>query len=137
MIKAKSGEFWVIRFKDGENLLEELKGLGLKSAAILGAVGMLRDLVLGYWDGKQYVKEPVREPVELLSLSGNIGDKEGEVMVHAHVVAGLKGGAALGGHLLAATVHNTVELTLRELPGVRLLRKQEPNGLAGLYPEQI
>ena len=135
MIKAKSGEFWVIRFQDGEKLPQGLADLGFKSAALLGAVGMLRDLVLAYWDGEKYVEEPVDEPVELLSFQGNIGEKDGEIVVHAHVVGGKRGGAAVGGHLLSATVHNTVELIVRELPGVRLLRKPEPSGLAGLYPE--
>jgi len=135
MIKAKSGEFWVIRFQDGEKLPQGLADLGIRSAALLGAVGMLRDLVLAYWDGKKYVQEPVEEPVELLSFQGNIGEKDGEIVVHAHVVGGKQGGAAVGGHLLSATVHNTVELIVRELPGVRLLRKLEPSGLAGLYPE--
>jgi len=136
MIKARSGEYWVIRFQDGENLLEGLKGLGLKSAAILGAVGMLRDLAFGYWDGERYVEEPVPEPVELLSLSGNIGEADGEVVVHAHVVAGMRDGNAIGGHLLRATVHNTTEMVLLQLSRVRLARKPDPSGLLGLYPEE-
>ncbi|HAF70742.1 MAG: hypothetical protein XD60_0668 [Acetothermia bacterium 64_32] len=135
MIKAKSGDLWVIRFQDGEKLPQGLVDLGIRSAAILGAVGMLRDLVLAYWDGERYLEEPVAEPVELLSLLGNLGEKEGETVVHAHVAAAKRGGAVVGGHLLSATVHNTVELILHELPGVRLLRRPEPSGLAGLYPE--
>jgi predicted DNA-binding protein with PD1-like motif len=137
MIKAKSGEFWVVRFQDGERLPGALLDLGLRSAVILGAVGMLRDLVLAYWDGTKYIEEPVSEPVELLSFLGNIGDTdEGEIIAHVHLVGGKRGGAAVGGHLLSATVHNTMELVLRELPGVRLHRKREPSGLFGLYPEE-
>lgn len=135
MIKAKSGEFWVIRFQDGEQLPKGLTELGFKAAALLSGVGMLRDLVFAYWDGEKYVKEPVEEPVELLSLQGNIGEKDGEIVVHAHVVGGKRDGTAVGGHLFSATVHNTVELILRELSGMRLLRKPEPGGLVGLYPE--
>lgn len=137
MIKARSGEFWVVRFQDGERVPEGIASLGLRAAAILGGVGMLRDLVLAYWDGTKYVEEPIAEPVELLSLQGNIGEKDEQPIVHAHVVGGKKGGAAVGGHLLSATVHNTLELILRELPGVRMVRKEEPSGLAGLYPEEI
>jgi predicted DNA-binding protein with PD1-like motif len=37
---------------------------------------------------------------------------------------------------MAAVVHNTAELVLAQLPGVRLLRKEEPTGLFGLYPEE-
>ena len=137
MIKARSGDLWVIRLQDGEKLLEGLQGLGIKSAVILGAVGMLRELVFGYWDGKRYVEEPVPEPVELLSLQGNIGDKEGETVIHAHVVAGMQDGKAIGGHLLQATVHNTVEVVLLQLTGVRMARKPDPSGLLGLYPEEV
>jgi hypothetical protein len=137
MIKAESGNVLVVRFQDGELLPEGLVELGLKAAAILCGVGMLRDLVLAYWDGEKYVEEKVVEPVELLSLSGNIGDKDGETIVHAHVVAGKKGGAAVGGHLRSATVHNTAEVVLMRLPGIRMVRKPEPSGLVGLYPESL
>jgi len=51
-------------------------------------------------------------------------------------VVGEKGGKALGGHLLSATVHNTVEAVVLGLSGVRLSRKREPTGLLGLYPEE-
>ncbi|RLE29710.1 DNA-binding protein [Candidatus Acetothermia bacterium] len=135
MIKAERGDVVVVRFQDGEQLPEGLERLGLKSAAILGGVGMLRDLVLAYWDGERYLEEPVEEPVELLSLQGNIGDREGEVVVHVHVVAGKRGGAAVGGHLRSATVHNTAELVLLKLTGIRMARKPEPTGLVGLHPE--
>ncbi|MBC7092615.1 DUF296 domain-containing protein [Candidatus Bipolaricaulota bacterium] len=135
MIKAESSPAWVVRFQDGERLPEDLVPLGVRAGAILGGVGMLRDLVLAYWDGEKYVEERVDEPVELLALQGNIGDQDGTPVVHAHAVAGLRGGAAVGGHLVAATVHNTAELILLPLPGVRLARRREPSGLLGLYPE--
>jgi len=34
-------------------------------------------------------------------------------------------------------VHNTVEAVVLGLSGVRLLRKREPTGLLGLYPETV
>jgi hypothetical protein len=135
MIKAESGNIVVVRLQDGERLPEALAGLDLKAAAIPSGIGMLRDLVLGYWKGEEYVEETVEEPVELLSFQGNIGERDGEPVVHAHVVGGKPGGAAIGGHLLGATVHNTAELVILRLPGIRMVRKPEPTGLAGLYPE--
>jgi hypothetical protein len=98
---------------------------------------MLREVVLGYWEAGKYLEERIPEPVELLSLQGNIGEGPEGVVVHLHVVVGEKGGKALGGHLLSATVHNTVEALVIELSGVRLLRKREPTGLLGLYPEEL
>ncbi len=135
MLKVESGSAVVVRCQDGERLPEALIGLGVPAAGILCGIGMLRDLVLGYWDGEKYVEERIGEPVELLSLQGNIGDEGGKPVVHAHAVAGRKGGEAIGGHLLSATVHNTAELVLLSLPGVRLARRRDATGLLGLYPE--
>ncbi|NOX45260.1 MAG: DUF296 domain-containing protein [Caldiserica bacterium] len=136
MLKARSGNFLVVRFEDGEVFPDALCDLGIRAGAILGGVGMLRDLVLAYWNGREYVHEPVDEPVELLSLQGNFGERDGEVVIHANVVAGREGGAAVGGHLMRATVHNTAEVIIVELPGVAMERRPEPSGLVGLYPRE-
>ncbi|MGB9757374.1 MAG: PPC domain-containing DNA-binding protein [Candidatus Bipolaricaulaceae bacterium] len=136
MLKAKSGANLVVRLQDGEKLPDALRDLGAFGMVACG-VGMLRDLVFGFWDGKRYREERVSEPVELLSLQGNIGEGPEGVVVHLHVVVGREGGAALGGHLLSATVHNTAEILVVEVPGVRLRRRPEPTGLLGLYPEGV
>lgn len=136
MLVAKSGEAVVVRLLDGEKLLEALSHLPQSGAVVCG-VGMLREVVLGYWEAGKYLEERIPEPVELLSLQGNIGEGPEGVVVHLHVVVGEKGGKALGGHLLSATVHNTVEALVIRLSGVRLLRKREPTGLLGLYPEEL
>ncbi|MGY4707171.1 PPC domain-containing DNA-binding protein [Candidatus Bipolaricaulota sp. J31] len=136
MLKARSGNLFVVRFQDGERLPAALLDLGIRAGAILGGVGMLRDLVLAYWNGREYVRETVDEPVELLSLQGNLGERDGEIVLHAHVVAGKEGGAAVGGHLVEATVHNTAEVIIAELPGVVMERRPEPSGLVGLYPRE-
>lgn len=126
----------MVRLQDGERLPEALRELGAFGVVVCG-VGMLRDVVFGFWDGKGYREERIAEPVELLSLQGNIGEGPEGVVVHLHVVVGREGGEALGGHLLSATVHNTAELAVLGLPGVRLLRRPEPTGLLGLYPEGV
>ena len=133
---AKSGETLVVRLLDGEKLPETLSHLP-PSAAVVCGVGMLREVVLGYWEAGKYLEERISEPVELLSLQGNIGEGLEGVVVHLHVVVGEKGGKAMGGHLLSATVHNTVEAVVLGLSGVRLSRKREPTGLLGLYPEEL
>ncbi len=133
MLKAQSGAHLVVRLEDGEELPQVLRDLGTQGVVVCG-VGMLRDVVFGFWDGKGYREEKLAEPVELLSLQGNIG--EGGV-VHLHVVVGKEGGEARGGHLLSATVCNTVELLVAGVPGVRLRRRPEPTGLLGLYPEGV
>lgn len=136
MLMAKSGGTLVVRLLDGEKLPEALSRLPQSGAVVCG-VGMLREVVLGYWEAGKYLEEKIPAPVELLSLQGNIGEGPEGAVVHLHVVVGEKGGRALGGHLLSAVVHNTVEAVVLELSGVRLLRKPEPTGLLGLYPEEL
>lgn len=135
MLKVDSGSVVMVRCQDGERLPEVLLDLGIGSAGLVAGIGMLRGLSLGYWDGETYVEEEIGEPVELLALQGNLGDEKGKPVLHAHIVAGRKGGDAVGGHLLAATVHNTAEILFLKLPGVRLARRRDPNGLLGLHPE--
>lgn len=135
MLKVEAGPAVVVRCTDGERLPEVLLRLDLGSMGLIGGIGMLRDLILGYWDGRKYVEEEIAEPVELLSLQGNLGDEEGKPVLHAHVTAGRQSGEAIGGHLLSATVHNTAEILFLRLPGVRLARRRDPTGLLGLYPE--
>lgn len=43
----------------------------------------------------------------MLSLAGNIGSK-----IHAHVTLARRDGSAIGGHLIAATVFPTLEMTV-------------------------
>jgi predicted DNA-binding protein with PD1-like motif len=126
----------VVRLQDGEKLPGALHEVG-NPAAVACGIGMVREVVLGYWEGGRYWEERIPEPVELLSLQGTIGEGPEGAVVHLHVVVGKKGGAALGGHLLSATVHNTVEAVVLGLPGLRLRRQPEPTGLLGLYPEAL
>jgi predicted DNA-binding protein with PD1-like motif len=97
------------------------------------AIGAFQDVVLGYfdWQKKDYLKIPVREQVELLSLVGDIALAEsGEPKVHAHVVVGCRDGSTRGGHLIEAHVRPTLELILVESPR-HLQRRHDPeSGLA-------
>ncbi len=135
-MKAQSGANLVVRLQDGERLPEALRDLGPAGVVVCG-VGMLREVVLGFWDGKGYREKTIPEPVELLSLQGNIGEGPEGMVVHLHVVVGKEGGEAWGGHLLSAAVHNTAEVLVVGVPGVRLRRRPEPTGLLGLHPEGV
>jgi predicted DNA-binding protein with PD1-like motif len=134
VIQGRSGEDLVCRLEDGEDLLASLLALDISAGVILNGVGMVRNLELGYWDGTQYLTERVAEPVELLSLQGNLALFGNERVIHCHAAVARRGGEALGGHLLRATVHNTTEAFVRLLPGIALERREEKSGLRGLYP---
>jgi hypothetical protein len=101
-------------------------------AAHFTAIGAFESATLGYfsWEKKDYLRIPVQEQVEVLTLAGDIALKDGQPKVHAHVVLGRRDGATLGGHLLEARVRPTLELMLTESPSY-LKRVHDPEtGLA-------
>jgi predicted DNA-binding protein with PD1-like motif len=83
------------------------------------------------WEKKDYLKNPVREQVEVVSLIGDVAlAPDGTPKVHTHAVLGRRDGTALGGHLLEAHVRPTLEVTLTETPR-HLHRRHDPqSGLA-------
>ena len=96
------------------------------------AIGAFSAVTLGYFDRerKEYVKIPLPEQVEVLSLVGDVAEEKGEPKVHAHVVVGKRDGTAHGGHLLDARVWPTLELVLTESPVTLARRSDRESGLA-------
>jgi len=96
------------------------------------AIGAFSNATVGFFDRyrRDYLKIPIHEQVEVLSLIGDIALNGNEPQLHAHVVLGRRDGAALGGHLLEAHVWPTLEVVLTESPR-HLVRVHDPEtGLA-------
>jgi predicted DNA-binding protein with PD1-like motif len=110
------------------------EGIG---AASLTALGAFERATVAWFDveTKEYVKIPVAEQVEVLSLIGDIAvDDKGKPSLHAHVVLGLRDGSVKGGHLFEAIVRPTLEVTVTESPA-HLRRKKRPElGIALIDP---
>ena len=135
MINLRRDHEWVVRLRDGESLMDALRSLAPPSSLLLIGIGMVRNTALAFWNGHEYVPHTYDDPMELLSLQGNLGiGQDGSAIVHAHASVAGPDGRVFGGHLLSATAHNTVELGLRPLESIALLRHVEPSGLMGLYP---
>ncbi len=101
-------------------------------AARFTAIGAFREATVGYfdWEKKEYKKIPVAEQVEVLSLIGDVAEKDGKPAVHAHIVVGRSDGTTRGGHLLEGHVRPTLELILVESPA-HLKKAHDPeSGLA-------
>ncbi len=108
----------VIRFDIGEEfpktLAEWCRKERVRSAAVVAGIGMLRDIEIGRYDGRDYEKEIVEPSSEILSLQGNVSMKEGEPFVHLHVSLADEDMDVMGGHLFKGTVSMTIELVLLE-----------------------
>ena len=95
-------------------------------------LGAFSQVILGYydWEKKEYLKIPVDEQVEVVSLIGDVALEKDQPKIHAHVVVGKRNGSTAGGHLLKAYVRPTLEIVLTESPA-HLRREFDPaSGLA-------
>ena len=101
-------------------------------AAQLTAVGAMAHAEVGYFDRERrdYDRIPVREQVEVLSLLGDVADRDGTPVVHAHTVLGRRDGSVVGGHLLAGEVWPTLEVILTEVAPQLAKRVDPETGLA-------
>jgi len=129
-----------VRLQDGEDLLDSIKTVcknyKIESGIILNGIGMLREVKISYWNGKEYLTELVKDPVELVSLQGNIGttENDGDPIIHVHVALAMKDHKMIGGHLSGGKINNTGEVFIQKLENILLIRKKEKNGIMGLFP---
>ena len=114
-----------------ESLMRFATKNGLRAAQVT-AIGAFSEVTLGFFDRqkKSYQEIPVKEQVEVLSFAGNIVEKEGKPMLHAHVVVGKADGTAHGGHFLQGRVWPTLEMIVSEMPVHIRRRHDEETGLA-------
>jgi predicted DNA-binding protein with PD1-like motif len=96
------------------------------------AIGALRRAVVAFfdWKSKKYHHTEIAEQVEVLSLAGDIANKDGTPVVHAHVVLGKADATAHGGHLIEAQVRPTLEVVLVESPAHLQRQLDDETGLA-------
>ena len=132
----ESGEkTFAVIFEKGDEVIETLRRFANEQrllASHFTAIGALSNVVIGFFDPakKQYKRIPIREQVEVLSLTGGI-TFEGDVpKIHAHIVLGKADGTAYGGHLLEGHVFPTIELILVESPKYLQRRLDKETGLA-------
>ena len=110
---------FIVVFDVGDEPVAALTDLAKRegwSGAHLTGIGAFSSVTLGFFDRvrRDYVHIPVREPVEVVSLIGNIALHKGNPKLHAHVIVTKADGGALGGHLLEARVSPTLEVIVEE-----------------------
>ena len=133
--KQIDAETWAVVFDRGDEAVAGLESFareqGLTAASFTG-IGAFSEATLGYfdWESKEYEEIPVSEQVEVLSLIGDVAEKDGEPALHAHVVLGLRDGSARGGHLLRGVVRPTLEVVLHRSPEHLRKRHDPASGLA-------
>ncbi|MEV0729330.1 MULTISPECIES: PCC domain-containing protein [Polymorphospora] len=105
---------------------------GIRAAQVTG-VGGFASAEVGYLehDGRgEYLRIPVREQVEVLSLLGDVAEQDGEPALHVHTVLGRRDGSTVGGHLLKAEVWPTLEVIVTEVAPELAKRYDPATGMA-------
>jgi uncharacterized protein len=125
---------YALIFDSGEEVMQGLKTFANEhklSSARFTAIGAFQKAQLGFFDFeiKDYKKIEVSDQVEVLSLMGDVALYGDESKVHAHVVLGKFDGNAVGGHLMNAIVHPTLEVILEETPSYLQRRMDKETGL--------
>jgi uncharacterized protein len=115
--------------KTGDDALASITKFAKRNniaGASFSAIGAFREATVAWWnwDTKEYEHIEIAEPVEVLTLTGNVSRSGDEVKLHAHVTLGRRDGAAAGGHLVRAIVRPTLEVVLID-HGTRLTRHKD------------
>lgn len=105
------------RLHQDEDLFESLKEVcracGVRTGIFISGIGMLKQAELSFFVKQgRYATVLFPEPLELVSLSGNIILQDGEYHFHAHAVLAKESKEAVAGHLSKGKVNVTNEIVI-------------------------
>ena len=117
----------VARIDKGEEICASLKAICLKEGVTLAnisAIGAVGEFTVGVFspESKTYKANTVSGDYEIVSLLGNVTEKDGKYYSHLHMSAGDSEGRVFGGHLNSAVVSATCEMLIEVMEG-RIDRK--------------
>ena len=121
------------RFRPGEDLVASLlqaaadamKTSRARSAALVTAVGSLSYLKLRLANASPDHPNEMREWTEKLEIVSLVGTFSHDGGKHVHISVSTADGTTYGGHLVAGTVHTTVELVLSTIGGLEFAREYD------------
>ena len=113
----------IIKLSDGEALLlslqKALTASNTKALSIDFGIGMLRDFTIGFFNGREYEKKTIAQPMELVALHGIVANDS----AHLHCAVAGWDHTLLGGHLFEATVNVVNEIKATALDGIEIKRE--------------
>lgn len=136
----EEGSLVIAMFTQGD-IIHNVQQLTLErdihSAVVMSGIGMLRDAVVGFFDGREYVTHTVEGAAELVSLTGNLGREadSGQVVCHLHAALATADHALLGGHLMEGQVAVVNEIVLHRLEHTTITRRRNNQGLLEMHLE--
>ena len=122
MFYKKDGNVYAVRPEVGEDivkvLLEICERENIGYAVVSGIGGMSRVTVGCYsHEHGKYLQKTFEEPMEMISLQGNVSKKDGKAYLHVHASFSGVDCNVVGGHLFEAVVGITGEIFLTVIDG--------------------
>ncbi|HLS52530.1 MAG TPA: PPC domain-containing DNA-binding protein [Tissierellaceae bacterium] len=113
---------YLVRLERGEEIVESIEKLAKKENIRLGKVsgiGAVNKATIGLFkaDTKEYKSTELTGDMEIVNLTGNISEMDGEVYLHLHIALGDDKYNLYGGHLNSATISVTGELIIDVMEG--------------------
>lgn len=113
---------YLVRLQKGEELIESILKLAREENISLGRVSGLAALdkvqiSLYAADTKEYLIKELTGDMEIVSLEGNIAEKDGEAYLHLHGSVAHDDNIVYGGHMHLAQVSVTAELIVDVIDG--------------------
>lgn len=130
----ESDDRYVVTIARGERIIEEITRLcvreGIRNAKIEG-IGAVDKAELAHYSvaDKKYTPFRLREPLEVVSLLGNVFLGQEALIVHLHAVMGKADGELVGGHLVEARVSGACEVVITTLGTLLHKEYDEETGL--------
>lgn len=131
------GNLIFIRLHQDDDLFASLEEIcaacEVRVGIVVSAIGMLKQAELKYFiESGDYSPVLFPEPLELVSLTGNIILQDGDYHFHLHAVLAEESKNALAGHLSKGKVNATNEIVIlkTDIPAERKL--DEATGLMAL-----
>lgn len=134
MKQIKTNNAMIVVLDRGEELHEKLSELTRTAelkAAWLSGLGGAMNVTLGFYDlsSKSYEWREFNEPLEIVSLTGNLSIKDGQPFWHVHGVFSGPTYQAISGHVKSMTVGLTGELHIQPLDADLIRTHDETTGL--------
>ena len=117
MVYQVDGNTIVVVLEQGEDIIEAVTDLAREQNGKFGTVsgiGACDDVELNFYnlETKTYEKKEIKEPLELISLLGNISHIDEKPFAHLHATFGTNQYETLSGHLTKAVVSATAEIVI-------------------------
>ncbi|WXL24136.1 PPC domain-containing DNA-binding protein [Ectopseudomonas mendocina] len=112
---SETEKTYALILREGDDVYTALNDFAVRHKVVGGrftAIGAVKDVKVGWLDRqrKEYKVIAAGQQVEIIALTGDVGEVNGTPAVHAHVVLSRDDGSVWGGHLMHAVTSPTVEV---------------------------